>query len=98
MCSLSSIKYLSSLKILSPRNLFYATKGFSLQNKIIVVVLIAIIVGSFLWWLRAIYHYTTVCQPRSGGHYIGALVGQPRYLNPLLSHSSAVDQSLAQLI
>ncbi len=98
MCSLSSIKYLSSLKILSPRNLFYATKGFSLQNKIIVVVLIAIIVGSFLWWLRAIYHYTTVPVPRSGGHYIGALVGQPRYLNPLLSHSSAVDQSLAQLI
>lgn len=69
-----------------------------MQNKIIVVVLVAIIVGSFLWWMRAIYHYVTMPLPRTGGHYIGALVGQPRYINPLLSHSSAIDQSLVQVI
>ena len=98
MCSVSSIKYLSSLTILSPRNLFHATKGFSLRNKMIVVALVAIMVGSFLWWMWEIYRYVTVPLPRTGGHYVGALVGQPRYINPLLSHSSTVDQSLVQMV
>lgn len=69
-----------------------------MRNKMIVVLLIVVILGSFLWWLHAIYRHVTTPVPRAGGHYIGALVGQPRYINPLLAHSSAVDQSLVQLV
>lgn len=51
-----------------------------------------------MWWGIILYRYFTVPVPTFGGHYIEALVGQPRYINPLLAHSSSTDRSLTQLI
>ncbi len=39
----------------------------------------------------------TVAQPARGGQYVEALVGQPRYINPLLARSSS-DHSLTKLV
>ncbi|XLQ19920.1 MAG: peptide ABC transporter substrate-binding protein [Candidatus Moraniibacteriota bacterium] len=63
-----------------------------------VIFLVALIVGSFFWWMISIYNFVTVAQPSSGGKYVEAFVGQPRYINPLLSHSSSSDKSLSELI
>ena len=57
-----------------------------------------VIAGSFLWWIISIYQFMTVVQPARGGQYTEAFVGQPRYLNPLLSHSSSADRSLVKLL
>jgi peptide/nickel transport system substrate-binding protein len=57
-----------------------------------------IIIGSVIWWGISLYRYFTVPVPTYGGQYIEAFVGQPRYINPLLAHSSSTDRSLSQLI
>ncbi len=64
----------------------------------IIVFLLAVIIGGFVWWSIVLYRYFTVPVPTYGGHYIEALVGQPRYINPLLAHSSSTDRSMTQLI
>ena len=64
----------------------------------IVVLLLLVIVGAFVWWFISIYFFLTVPQPARGGQYVEAFVGQPRYINPLLSHSSSADRSLVTLI
>ncbi len=51
-----------------------------------------------MWWLISIYHYSTISQPTFGGQYTEAFVGQPRYINPLLAHSSSADRDLTSLI
>lgn len=67
-------------------------------KKSIIILLIAVIVGSFLWWAMSIYQFMTVAQPAKGGQYTEAFVGQPRYINPLLSHSSSADRGLTKLL
>jgi peptide/nickel transport system substrate-binding protein len=84
--------------ILSPKALFHATKDLSLYSKIFIIFLTVIIVGSFFWWIVSIYNYMTIPQPAFGGQYTEAFVGQPRYINPLLSHSSSADRGLTKLI
>ena len=91
------IKSFSLQTILSPRKLFHATKKFSLWHKFLVVLLVVVIVSAFSWWVTAIYKHMTVPQPAYGGQYVEALVGQPRYINPLLARSSS-DQNLTKLI
>jgi len=46
----------------------------------------------------SIYRFMTVAEPTRGGQYTEAFVGQPRYINPLLSHSSSADRGLTRLI
>jgi peptide/nickel transport system substrate-binding protein len=46
----------------------------------------------------SVYHFMTTSQPTYGGQYTEAFVGQPRYINPLLSHSSSADRGLTKLI
>jgi peptide/nickel transport system substrate-binding protein len=83
--------------ILSPKELFHATKELSLWKKFFAVFLISVALLALVWWIFSVYRYFTVPQPTYGGQYIEALIGQPRYINPLLARSSS-DQSLAQLV
>ncbi len=78
--------------------MFHATKDLPLRHKAIIIFLIVVIIGGFLWWFVSIYHFVTVSQPTYGGQYTEAFVGQPRYINPLLSHSSSADRGLTNLI
>lgn len=43
-------------------------------------------------------NYTTVLRPGHGGTYVEGLVGQPQYLNPLLSGSSRPDHDISALV
>lgn len=72
------------------RRLFVATKHLSLRNKIVVVLLGLVILGSLIWFSVNLFIYLTEKMPDRGGRYTEALVGQPGYLNPLLNQSSPI--------
>lgn len=68
------------------------------KEKFIVTLLIILIAVSFAVWFGVIYLNLTKSVPKSGGEYIEGIVGQPLYINPLLSQTSEADSDLVQLI
>jgi peptide/nickel transport system substrate-binding protein len=70
---------------------------FSMTEKVILAGLITVIVvGS----LQVVFTdvKTTELKPASGGVYIEGVVGQPKFINPLLAGTNAADQDLCRLI
>ncbi len=45
------------------------------------------------WWLK-----NSQLVPKEGGHYSEALIGQPRFINPLLAPFNDVDRDISQLV
>lgn len=60
--------------------------------------LLLITAVSLAVWLGSFYFNFTKAVPRAGGQYIEGIVGQPLYVNPLLSQTSEADSDLTQLI
>ncbi|KKP92530.1 MAG: hypothetical protein US25_C0077G0004 [Candidatus Moranbacteria bacterium GW2011_GWE1_36_7] len=60
--------------------------------------LLLVIAVSFVVWVGSFYLNLTNAIPKTGGEYIEGIVGQPLYLNPLLSQTSEADSDLVQLI
>jgi peptide/nickel transport system substrate-binding protein len=81
-----------------PHNWRRIAQILSFKDKFIVSVLLLVIATSLIGWLGYIYVSLTVPIPKSGGEYTEGLVGQPLYVNPLLSQTSEADSDLAQLI
>lgn len=54
--------------------------------------------ASFVVWIGSFYFNSTKAVPRIGGEYVEGIVGQPLYINPLLSQTSEADADLVQLI
>lgn len=74
------------------------SKFLNFREKLIVFSLIFLIFGSLVFWLSHIYLNATKPIPRRGGEYMEGVVGQPLYINPLLSQTSEADSDLVQLI
>ena len=70
----------------------------SFREKVSVAVLFAIIVGALLWWATSVFRALTVEIPQRGGQYSEGIVGQPLYINPLISQTSEADADLTKLI
>ncbi|MCK4635477.1 MAG: hypothetical protein KAT32_01315 [Candidatus Moranbacteria bacterium] len=70
----------------------------SLRNKVVVVLLLVVIVGSSVWFSINLFKEFTEKMPDSGGRYTEALVGQPNYLNPLLDKLFPNDSAIDKLI
>lgn len=68
------------------------------KDKLIVTFLL-LVIGIASVYLGG-YHYLKITEavPRQGGEYIEGIVGQPLYVNPLLSETSESDSDLSQLI
>lgn len=60
--------------------------------------LIFIILGSCLALLILFYLGHTIIEPQKGGEYREGILGQPRYINPILSQTNDADRDLVQLI
>ncbi|EKE19973.1 MAG: hypothetical protein ACD_8C00073G0001 [uncultured bacterium] len=60
--------------------------------------MLGVIGVSFVFWIGSFYLNMTKAIPKVGGEYIEGVVGQPLYLNPLLSQTSEADSDLASLI
>lgn len=75
-------------------------KVFSLmgkREKIVILALFALALGSLFWSGRNFYYRHTQTVPDKGGSYTEGLLGQPTYLNPLLAHEEP-DLSLTHLL
>ena len=60
--------------------------------------LLVVAFGALLFWLGAIYVHMTQVVPDTGGAYTEGIVGQPLYLNPLLSQASGADSDIVRLV
>ena len=60
--------------------------------------LLLVIAASFCVWVGAFYLNSTKQVPKFGGEYSEGTVGQPLYINPLLSQTSEADSDLTQLV
>jgi peptide/nickel transport system substrate-binding protein len=74
------------------------SKVLSFREKFMAAFLILVAALSFLFWIRYIYRNITVPIPKKGGEYTEGIVGQPVYVNPLLSQANEADADLSQLI
>ena len=68
------------------------------KGKLIVGSLLFFIAAALLYWVGAVYVSMTKAVPTTGGSYTEGIVGQPRYLNPILSQTSAADKDLVQVL
>jgi peptide/nickel transport system substrate-binding protein len=57
-----------------------------------------VIAAVAVFWFRHIYLSTTEAIPKKGGEYAEGIIGQPVFINPLLSQSSEADADLVQLV
>lgn len=55
-------------------------------------------IGALVFWLGAVYMSMTRPVPAVGGTYAEGVVGQPSYINPLLSQTSEADADIASII
>ena len=69
-----------------------------LRWQLLLVVLCAALLFSILSYQVQSVGTCTTRVPASGGDLVEGLIGQPRYLNPLLSQQNPVDQHLVDLI
>ncbi len=68
------------------------------KEKLVVTLLLLIMAVSFVVWINFFYMNMTRPVPKVGGEYTEGIVGQPLYLNPLLSQTSEADSDLVQLL
>ncbi len=74
------------------------SKLLNFKEKMIVFSLIFLIFASLVFWLAHLYIGFTRPIPKNGGEYVEGLIGQPLYINPILSQTSETDSDLTQLI
>lgn len=60
--------------------------------------LLAVFVASTFSWAALFYYSKTKAIPAYGGEYIEGIVGQPVYINPILSQSNDVDADIVQVV
>lgn len=81
-----------------PQNWHTISKILSFKEKLLVTFLVLLLLGSASVWIRYGYMSLTKAVPKIGGEYIEGVVGQPLYVNPLLSQTSEADSDLTELI
>ena len=68
------------------------------REKIVVNLLILVAIASFFGTIIGLYFYWTKAIPVPGGSYSEGVIGQPMYVNPVLSVSNEADSDLSKLI
>lgn len=61
-------------------------------------ILAILIVSSLFYWVSALYLSATEPVADHGGRYIEGVIGQPRYVNPVLSPANAADEDLVHAV
>jgi len=66
------------------------------KRLIIFLTIVAIVAAGF--WLYQHYINSTVEVPKVGGSYVEGVLGQPKFINPIIAQSGTVDMDLVTLI
>lgn len=67
-------------------------------ERIVIFILSGIILASVVFWIDIYYLKHSKLAPTQGGQYTEGLVGQPKYVNPILAQTNDIDMDLAYLI
>lgn len=70
----------------------------SFREKLFVTLLLSVSAVALVVWVGYAYLSFTKAVPKIGGEYIEGVVGQPLYINPLLSQTSEADADLTKLV
>ncbi|OGN27086.1 MAG: hypothetical protein A2941_00085 [Candidatus Yanofskybacteria bacterium RIFCSPLOWO2_01_FULL_49_17] len=73
-------------------------KVLSLRERYLIGILALVIIASVIALPFTIYYHLTTAIPANGGSFAEGLVGQPRYINPLLSQTNDADRDISGLI
>lgn len=68
------------------------------REKIAVAVLAILMVASGIVWWQTSYRQSTIIIPAPGGTWNEGLIGEPRYLNPILAQTNDIDRDLVQFL
>lgn len=68
------------------------------KEKFVIYTALLILLASILIWAGNYYYNATEKVPDFGGEYTEGMIGEPIYINPILSQTNEVDSSLSQLI
>src|SRR3989339_947115 len=90
-------KRIKSLTLPTRRELKAVATSFSPLMKVIFLALLVIFTISSLYFLSAINDTLSIEIPTKGGKYSEAVVGAPRFVNPILAVSNA-DRDITQLL
>jgi peptide/nickel transport system substrate-binding protein len=70
----------------------------SIKEKLLILLLIIVSVIAASFWFGKIYLSMTEKIPEYGGSYTEGVIGQPMYVNPVLSKTNEADEGLVRLI
>jgi peptide/nickel transport system substrate-binding protein len=87
-----------SLHLSSSSQLRSLGSAFSFKEKFILYTAIIILLLSLIIWGANVYLSSTHSVPTFGGEYTEGIVGEPLYINPIISQSNEIDAALCQLI
>lgn len=91
-------KLFGIIGFLSREKLFYVWQILSQKEKITIMALFVVIIATSLTWTITSYIKNTMPGPGFGGTYHEAILGEPRYINPIIAQTNDVDRDLSQLI
>ncbi len=73
-------------------------KSFSKKEKLLFAVSFLAFLSSSIFWTADFFSQRTVLAAVSGGEYIEGIMGQPSFINPVLSVQGGVDSDINELI
>ncbi|MFH1346831.1 MAG: hypothetical protein ABIH10_01105 [Spirochaetota bacterium] len=73
-------------------------KNFSKKEKLLFIVSFLAFLLSSIFWTADLFFQKTVLAAVSGGEYIEGVVGQPSFINPILSAPGGVDNDINELV
>ncbi|NTW46499.1 MAG: peptide ABC transporter substrate-binding protein [Candidatus Moranbacteria bacterium] len=92
---------------IQPKDVIPAVKGYGpvalwkalrFRDRAVIVVLSVVLSGALAFWVGAAFSAVTREVPAHGGRYVEGVVGQPRYVNPVLSSVNAADEDLVSVV
>jgi len=70
----------------------------SKKERILFSVFLFLAITSFSFLLTALYLNNTKAEPTVGGYYSEAIIGSPRFINPIYAQVNDVDRDLVEII
>ncbi len=88
----------SQLPLPTPTKIKLISKILSRKEKFILYLALIVLIVSLTFWAINFFLSSTEKVPTFGGEITEGMVGQPMYINPILSQSNEIDSSLSRLI
>jgi len=88
----------SQLPLPTPTKIKLLSKILSRKEKFILYLAVVVLIASLVTWAISYFLSSTEKVPTFGGEITEGMVGQPMYINPILSQSNEIDSSLSRLI